>query len=199
MPKATIRNSVGIYLAEIDSEATFYTFDGLIDQKEHLLISFEGDREKSPLVRVHSECLTGDVFQSKKCDCGPQLKESMKILSEKGGLLLYLRQEGRGIGLYNKLDTYKLQECGYDTFESNNLLGFKDDLREYKVVIQMLRAIDIDAIKLITNNPDKVEQIEVNGIKVVQRLSTGAYINAHNESYLRSKVERQGHKIAYSF
>ena len=129
-------------------------------------MSFPGAAEV-PLVRLHSECLTGDVVGSTGCDCGPQLQETVGRLAEHGGVLLYLRQEGRGIGLYNKIDSYVLQDGGFDTFQANRLLGRGDDEREYGVAADMLRALNLCRVRLLTNNPDKVGQLRAHGIDVV--------------------------------
>jgi GTP cyclohydrolase II len=174
-------------------ESIFYTFQGLSDEKEHLAIRYGDHQDKVPLVRLHSECMTGDVFGSNKCDCGDQLKESIKMFSKEGGILLYLRQEGRGIGLYNKLDAYFLQEKGFDTVEANQLLQFEDDLRDYEAAAQMLKALNVNSIRLITNNPKKVEQLESYGIKIIERVPTGLFIKHQNLKYLKTKKEKSGH------
>lgn len=176
----------------------FYGFDGLADTKEHIAIRL-GDPEKRevPLVRIHSECLTGDVFGSMKCDCGAQLAEAIGMIEERGGYLLYLRQEGRGIGLYPKLDAYRLQAAGMDTFEANRALGFKDDMRDYKVAAQMLIALGHRRIDLLTNNPEKVRQLGEYSIEVVNRVGTGVHCNTHNRSYLTSKADSGGHHITF--
>ena len=149
---------------------------------------------KPPLVRLHSECLTGDVFGSLKCDCGPQLKTALGILgAEGGGVLLYLRQEGRGIGIANKLRAYALQDRGLDTIDANRRLGFDDDERDYAMAAAMLRALGIDAVRLLTNNPAKVEGLEREGIKVVERIAHHMPVNPHNADYLATKESRSGH------
>lgn len=169
--------------------AQFITFHGLSDQNEHFCIAYKGwEKSNRPLVRVHSECLTGDMFGSLRCDCGPQLAEAQSAMAEKGGLIVYLRQEGRGIGLYNKLDSYELQAKGLDTFAANVALGFGEDERSYCAAYEMLNCLGVRSIQLMTNNPAKVAQIRGQGMDVAQ-VSTGHYENAHNAQYLAAKVE----------
>ena len=149
---------------------------------------------RPPLVRLHSECLTGDVFGSLKCDCGPQLKEALALLGkEGGGVLLYLRQEGRGIGLANKLRAYALQDRGLDTVEANRRLGFADDERDYRQAAAMLRALGIDQVRLLTNNPAKVAGLQATGIEVVERVAHHMPTNPHNADYIATKQAKSGH------
>lgn len=172
------------------------TFHGLHDGREHVAIQLGELREgERPLVRMHSECLTGDVFGSTRCDCGPQLRESLELVAREGGWLLYLRQEGRDIGLYNKLDAYALQDAGADTYEANRQLGFGDDHRDYRAAAQMLDALGATRVRLLSNNPDKQAQLEQHGIDVDRREPTGVFVNANNEAYLRAKVDHTGHGI----
>lgn len=196
-PAALIRKIVEIHLPE--GPAQFITFDGLADGKEHLAIRFAGPSggEAIPLVRVHSECLTGDVFGSGRCDCGSQLKEAIRFMSQRGGLLLYLRQEGRGIGLYRKLDAYVLQDRGFDTFEANRLLGEHEDARDYTAAFQMLRALGLRQIRLLSNNPDKANQLRALGLESVEMEPTGVHRTAQNDKYLRAKVLKGGHRIDF--
>jgi len=147
-----------------------------------------------PLVRLHSECLTGDVFGSQRCDCGPQLRESLERISASGGYLLYLRQEGRGIGLYPKLDAYSLQDLGLDTYEANVALGYREDERDYTAAAQMLLALGAGAVALLTNNPDKVAQLRGLGIDVVDRVPTAVHRSAANSRYLAAKSQRAAHR-----
>lgn len=192
---ARVRTSFPLPLLD-DATAQVLTFDGLSDGLEHIALqfgAFTGNR--TPLVRLHSECLTGDVFGSQRCDCGDQLQEALRYFCQQGGLLLYLRQEGRGIGLYAKMDAYALQMQGLDTFDANRQLRFADDLRDYRCAAEMLQAIGIVRIRLLTNNPDKVRQIERGGIEVVERVPTGVYANAYNFAYLRAKAVRAQHHI----
>ena len=147
-----------------------------------------------PLVRLHSECLTGDVFGSLKCDCGPQLKEALKIIGASGGgVLLYLRQEGRGIGLANKIRAYALQDRGLDTVDANARLGFADDERDYGHAAAMLRALGIGEVRLLTNNPRKVEGLEAAGIQVTERVAHHMPVNPHSADYIATKRKKSGH------
>jgi GTP cyclohydrolase II len=149
---------------------------------------------KPPLVRLHSECLTGDVFGSLKCDCGPQLREALRLIGAAGGgVLLYLRQEGRGIGLGNKLRAYALQDRGLDTVDSNLRLGFADDERDYAHAAAILRALGIDEVRLLTNNPSKVAALEHEGIQVAERVAHHMPANPHNADYLAVKRAKSGH------
>lgn len=149
------------------------------------------------LVRVHSECLTGDVLGSLRCDCGPQLDAALKAISERGwGALLYLRQEGRGIGLHAKIQAYRLQDGGADTLDANLKLGLPADARDYAIAAQMLQAIGVEKVALLTNNPDKVSQLEGYGISIAERVSLIVGIGDENVGYLRTKGERMGHAIA---
>lgn len=147
------------------------------------------------LVRVHSECLTGDVFQSQRCDCGAQLDTALKRISEEGGVLLYLRQEGRGIGLPAKIHAYKLQEQGYDTIEANEKLGYGSDLRDYGVGAQILHDLGIRKIKLMTNNPKKVIGLEGYNLEITEQIPVNIPSNPHNEKYLQTKKDRMGHTL----
>ena len=194
---AQVRNTVSIPVGKDQAhEAQFVSFNGLNDDKEHLALIFKGSEHQAvPLVRLHSECLTGDVFHSARCDCGKQLDEAVETMAKTGGIILYLRQEGRGIGLYNKLDAYKLQDSGMNTFEANNALGFDDDLRDFSVAGQMLKALDVQEIDLLTNNPQKTASIEGSGIKVRNQTSTGVFYNRHNGHYLSAKVSVANHDI----
>ena len=147
-----------------------------------------------PLVRLHSECLTGDVFGSLKCDCGPQLKHALHLIGDAGGgVLLYLRQEGRGIGLANKLRAYQLQDRGLDTVDANRRLGFADDERDYRMAAAMLLALGIDRVRLLTNNPNKVNGLEREGITVAARIAHHMPTNPHNADYIATKHSRSGH------
>ncbi|WP_224360273.1 GTP cyclohydrolase II [Hyalangium versicolor] len=193
---STIRQKVPIPVLDGYVTGMFYSFYGLPDGKEHFLVELgPKNTAKAPLVRLHSECMTGDVFGSQRCDCGPQLRESLFRINSEGGYLLYLRQEGRGIGLYSKLDAYHLQGQGMDTYEANRQLSFDDDLRDYSAAAAMLKALDVMQIRLLSNNPDKAAQLTANGITVTERVQTGTYQSAHNRGYLQAKVRRAQHTI----
>jgi GTP cyclohydrolase II len=197
---AGVRTKVSVPLRFSDGWATaadVYTFTGLVDGKEHLALGL-GDYRGSgvPLVRPHSECLTGDVFGSERCDCGPQLRESVERIAAAGGYLLYLRQEGRGIGLYAKLDAYALQDDGLDTYEANLALGRGEDERDYTAAAQMLAALGVGSVRLLSNNPDKARQLRALGVEIAERVPTGVHVSASNVSYLRAKVEHTGHTLA---
>ncbi len=167
-----------------------------LDNSHHLALTRgEIDPEKPILVRVHSECLTGDVFHSQRCDCGPQLTAAMERISEEGGVLLYLRQEGRGIGLPAKIHAYKLQEQGLDTIEANEKLGFASDLRDYGMGAQILHDLGVRRIKLLTNNPKKVVGLEGYGLEITEQLPLSLPPNIHNQKYLDTKRTRMGHTL----
>jgi GTP cyclohydrolase II len=194
LPDAAIRTQVRIPLRFPDGYATpavVSSFRGLVDGREHLAVRL-GDPASVPLVRPHSECLTGDVFGSQRCDCGPQLREAVERIATAGGYLLYLRQEGRGIGLYEKLDAYRLQDAGLDTYEANLALGHAADARDYAPAAQMLRALGISTVALLSNNPDKAAQLGRLGVTVVARVPTGVHLSEANASYLSAKA-RHGH------
>ena len=166
------------------------------DASHHLALTRgEIDPEKPTLVRVHSECLTGDVFHSKRCDCGGQLAAAMEHIATEGGVLLYLRQEGRGIGLPAKIHAYKLQEQGMDTIEANEKLGYGSDLRDYGMGAQILYDLGVRRIRLMTNNPKKVIGLEGYGLEIVEQLPISLPSNPHNEKYLETKRTRMGHTL----
>jgi GTP cyclohydrolase II len=152
---------------------------------------------KAPLVRIHSQCLTGDVFESQRCDCRAQLEFSLrKIAKEKAGVLLYLPQEGRGIGLINKIKAYELQDNGLDTVEANRKLGFAADSRDYDFAAQALKALGMKAVRLLSNNPDKIQQLEQGGVRVVERIPCRPPTSRHSRVYLRTKKNKLGHLLA---
>jgi 3,4-dihydroxy 2-butanone 4-phosphate synthase/GTP cyclohydrolase II len=173
-----------------------YLYQVNTDESEHLaLVRGEIDSEKPISVRVHSECLTGDVFGSRRCDCGGQLHTALGHIAEEGGVLLYLRQEGRGIGLGAKIHAYKLQEQGLDTIEANEKLGYGSDLRDYGMGAQMLYDLGIRKIRLLTNNPKKVIGLEGYGLEIVEQVPIRLPSNPHNEKYLETKRTRMGHHL----
>ncbi|MEV4515576.1 GTP cyclohydrolase II [Dactylosporangium sp. NPDC049525] len=191
---AAVRTEVTLPLRFPDgftTTARVFTFHGLVDAREHLAFGLGRLTDgRVPLVRPHSECLTGDVFGSQRCDCGPQLREAVERIADVGGYLLYLRQEGRGIGLYTKLDAYALQDTGLDTYEANLALGHREDERDYTVAAQMLSALGADRIALLSNNPDKTDQLSRLGVTVTECVPTGVYRSPANVGYLAAKAAR---------
>jgi GTP cyclohydrolase II len=188
-----MRNPITILIGHNRAAAEFIGFDGL-EGGEHIAIRFPGrlsDLSQPTLVRVHSECLTGDLFGSARCDCGQQLDEAIERLTEEGGVLLYLRQEGRGIGLYAKLEAYRLQERGLDTYAANRQLNLPEDARDFSLAAQMLLALKLNRIRLLTNNPDKVDQLRAAGIDIVEIRRTGVFVTDSNRAYLQAKLERR--------
>ena len=208
---ARVRTAVTVPLRFADGYATtarVVTFDGLVDGREHLALAlgdWEGALARSaaggaaPLVRPHSECLTGDDFGSERCDCGPQLREAVERIAATGGFLLYLRQEGRGIGLYATLDAYALQDAGLDTYEANLALGWGEDERDYTAAAQMLLALGADRIALLSNNPDKAAQLDRLGVEVSERVPTAVHLSSANARYLTAKVVRTAHTLDLPF
>jgi GTP cyclohydrolase II len=206
VPTVTIRTQVLVPLRFGDGYATtarVFSFNGLVDGQEHVAFGL-GDRAapltssgtgEIPLVRPHSECLTGDLFGSQRCDCGSQLREAVHRIADAGGYLLYLRQEGRGIGLYAKLEAYTLQDTGLDTYEANLALGHREDERSYLVAAQMLRALGVREIALLSNNPDKALQLRRFGVRVAGRVPTGVYLSDANAGYLTTKAKRGAHTL----
>jgi GTP cyclohydrolase II len=181
-----------------------FTFDGLVDGREHLAIGLGScaapvrglpAADEPPLVRLHSECLTGDVLGSERCDCGPQLHESLSRITDEGGYLLYLRQEGRGIGLYEKLDAYALQDTGLDTYQANLALGHDADERDYNAAAQMLRALGIRRLRLLSNNPDKAAQLAAAGLVISEQVPTRVHLSDANARYLAAKVHHGSHTL----
>ncbi|DAC35562.1 MAG TPA: GTP cyclohydrolase II [Candidatus Poseidoniaceae archaeon] len=184
--------------AQLPTAFGTFTLHAFVDPKtgaEHALLTV-GDLASAdaPLVRIHSECLTGDAFGSLKCDCGPQLQLAMRAVQDAGvGAVVYLRQEGRGIGLYAKVQAYHLQDLGYDTLDANLALGLPADARTYEMAAAMLKELGVNRVRLMTNNPDKIEQLEKHGINVVSRVEHKAGICSENRDYLQTKVSRMRH------
>lgn len=175
-------------------EFDMYGFTSQLDDKEYIVIS-SGEIKNGMNVRIHSECVTGDIFHSARCDCGEQLEYSMKYIQEHGGMILYLPQEGRGIGLINKLKAYELIEQGYDTITANEALGFEADLRDYTEASQILKYFNIEEIQLISNNPDKFNKLQDLGIHVSNRVPVVIEPNETNASYINTKKHEMGHLI----
>ena len=176
-------------------EFRIIAFPGEEENREHLAIIMGDITEGEVLVRVHSECLTGDTFYSKRCDCGIQLESAMEKIAKEGkGMIVYLRQEGRGIGLVNKLHAYNLQDEGMDTVEANEKLGFEGELREYEAAARILKSMSVSKIILMTNNPAKVEDLRSNGFEV-KRIPHKTIPNKQNKEYLKTKSERMGHEL----
>ena len=180
---------------ESAEDAEIIAFRNRDDSTEHVALVIGQPDGSPPLVRLHSECLTGDVLGSLKCDCGPQLHAALHAIAHRWGILLYLRQEGRGIGLINKLRAYSLQDQGYDTVDANLRLGFAIDARDFGVAAQMLKLIGQTRIRLLTNNPAKVSQLAARGIEVIERVPHHLPQNPHNAGYLATKRDRTGHQL----
>lgn len=177
-------------------KAEIVAFRSESDAAEHIALIIGTPNGSSPLVRLHSECLTGDALGSLKCDCGPQLNDAMSAMAAAGwGILLYLRQEGRGIGLVNKLRAYALQDQGFDTVDANLRLGFSDDERDFGVAASMLKLLAQDRVRLLTNNPKKVAGLQSTGIEVVEQVALKSGANPHNQTYLDAKRLRSGHQL----
>jgi GTP cyclohydrolase II len=191
----TIRTQARLPVAANET-AQIYGFRSLADATDHIALVIGARDTSMPVVRLHSECLTGDVLGSLKCDCGPQLHEALtQISAASWGVLLYLRQEGRGIGLINKLRAYALQDQGFDTVDANQRLGFAIDARDFATAAQMLRLLGIDSVRLLTNNPEKVAGLEAAGVTVTERLPLKIAANRHNAHYLDTKRARTGHQL----
>ncbi len=171
------------------------------DDKEHLALLYGDVRSTNDLlVRVHSECFTGDVLGSRRCDCGEQLRRAMRLIAEAGrGMIIYLRQEGRGIGLLNKLRAYNLQDQGYDTVDANLVLGHQADERDYSIAALILKDLSVRSIGLLTNNPHKIESLRQLGVRVNARVPLQPTVHADNAHYLRTKVERMRHLLSVGF
>lgn len=187
---------VSTFLPTKHGDFEIKAFDSGVQEMPNLaLIHKNCDIELPVLVRIHSECLTGDVFGSRKCDCGDQLQAALKLCGEEKGVLIYLRQEGRGIGLTNKLKAYQLQEQGLDTIEANEALGFEADLRTFNQAIEILLKLGIQRVKLLTNNPVKLDSLNEAGFLSVERIELIAEEHESNKNYLNVKREKMGHQI----
>ncbi|GGI15669.1 bifunctional 3,4-dihydroxy-2-butanone-4-phosphate synthase/GTP cyclohydrolase II [Gottfriedia solisilvae] len=194
-----VKREVEIKLPTDYGDFKMIGYSNTVDDKEHAaIVKGNIDDGKPVLVRVHSECLTGDVFGSCRCDCGPQLHSALNMIEEEGrGVIVYMRQEGRGIGLLNKLKAYKLQEEGLDTVEANLHLGFEADLRNYEITAQILKDLGIMKVNLLTNNPLKIEELKAYGISINERVPLQTEMKADNEQYLQTKLEKMGHLLNY--
>jgi 3,4-dihydroxy 2-butanone 4-phosphate synthase / GTP cyclohydrolase II len=194
-----VKREVEINLPTEFGEFKAIGFSNVLDDKEHVaLVKGEINKDEPVLVRVHSECLTGDVFGSNRCDCGPQLHAALSQIEKEGrGVLLYMRQEGRGIGLINKMKAYKLQEEGLDTVEANEQLGFAPDLRDYGIGAQILKDLGINKMKLLTNNPRKIAGLKGYDLEVTERVALQMPHNASNEDYLKTKKSKLGHMLHF--
>ncbi len=205
MSDLTIKRRVTIPVRAGGVMADFISFNGDDSGKEHIGISFEGKVPESkeeasiPLVRLHSECLTGDVFGSGRCDCGEQLNEAIDRIDEEGGYILYLRQEGRGIGLYAKLDAYALQDQGYDTYQANEMLHLPQDDRDFGIAADMLKALGVTSIRLLTNNPDKAQQLKEHGIDIEEVVPTKVHVHKYNRQYLETKAKSKFHTLKFDY
>jgi GTP cyclohydrolase II len=192
---AAVRRRIRIPLRfgdDYSTTATVVSFTGLADAQQHVALELGRPAAAGvPLVRLHSECLTGDVFGSQRCDCGPQLREAVERITKHGGYVLYMRQEGRGIGLYDKLDAYALQDRGLDTYDANLALGHRD----YTSAAQMLHALGADHIRLLSNNPDKGAQLARLGITIARQVPTALHLTGTNAAYLATKAQRGGHDL----
>ncbi len=187
-----------VKIALKNTTAEFISFAGQFDNQEHFVVCFGSwDQQSHPLVRIHSECITGDLFGSARCDCGDQLHESRQSLEVHGGILIYLRQEGRGIGLGNKLKSYALQDLGYDTFEANQILGYPNDLRKFEIAALILKQLGCTSIRLITNNPQKISDLENAGIKIAELVPTRLYLKPENREYIYAKIKKAGHTLKF--
>ncbi len=197
MKQARIENTVRARIPTRYGEFSLYYYENNIDGKEHLALVKGGVKDRPDvLVRLHSECLTGDVFGSTRCDCGEQLEEALRLLGEaRCGVLLYLRQEGRGIGLFKKLQAYNLQDQGLDTVDANLKLGHQADERDYRIAALILQDLKIQTVRLITNNPDKIRELERYGIVVNQRVPIEVGHHSENLPYLKAKVEKMAHLL----
>jgi len=192
-----VKREVEVRMPTEFGDFQMYGYSNAVDKAEHVaLVMGDPDPERPCLIRVHSECLTGDVFTSRRCDCGSQLHAAMRQVAEAGeGVILYLRQEGRGIGLLNKLRAYELQDAGHDTVEANKKLGFKADLRDYGIGAQILRDIGLRKLKLLTNNPKKIIALDGYGLEVVERVQLQANPHEENITYLTTKRDKMGHML----
>jgi 3,4-dihydroxy 2-butanone 4-phosphate synthase/GTP cyclohydrolase II len=195
--ESLIERKIDVKMPTMDGNFDMFLYEETNSEKQHLALK-KGEWEESEpvLVRVHSSCMTGDIFGSCRCDCGPQLQRSMQMIEEAGkGVIVYMNQEGRGIGLFNKLKAYKLQEEGYDTLEANLKLGFKGDERDYGIGAQIIRDLGVKKMRLMSNNPKKRTGLIGYGIEIMENVQLEIESNQHNESYLKTKRDKMGHSL----
>ncbi len=197
MKQASIKNTVCARIPTRHGEFSLHYYENDIDGKEHLaMVKGKIKGRRSVLVRLHSECLTGDVFGSQRCDCGQQLEEALRLIGESEcGVLVYLRQEGRGIGLFKKLQAYNLQDQGFDTVDANLKLGHQADERDYRIAALILKDLQLQSVRLITNNPEKIKELEKYGIEVEQRVPIEVGHHRENLPYLKAKAEKMAHLL----
>lgn len=196
--KAKLETLVQTRIPTQYGEFILHYYNNTLDNKEHIaLVKGDVSHKQPVLVRIHSECFTGDVLGSRRCDCGEQLDMALQMISKQGsGILLYLRQEGRGIGLLKKLQAYNLQDQGLDTVDANLHLGHLADEREYNIAALMLQTLEVSSINLITNNPKKIEALTNLGINIHHRIPVETHIHGDNQSYLKTKVEKMQHLLS---
>lgn len=196
--KTQLENLVQTRIPTAHGEFTLHYYSNNLDNKEHIaLVKGDITNKKGVLVRIHSECFTGDVLGSRRCDCGEQLDLALQLINEaQSGILIYLRQEGRGIGLLKKLQAYNLQDQGLDTVDANIHLGHLPDEREYDLAALMLKDLKVDSVSLLTNNPTKIEGLVKLGIQVEQRIPVETHIHNDNQDYLKTKVEKMSHLLS---
>lgn len=194
--KPSVKKIISAYLPTAYGNFQIVVFKSVKGNLEHVALVKGESFKKPPMVRVHSQCLTGDTFSSLRCDCREQLHQSMRLIgSSEAGIILYLNQEGRGLGLTNKIKAYSLQDQGYDTVEANHALGFPADARQYKIAADILKDLEIYKINLLTNNPDKAAQLTSHGITVKRCIPLEVTPNKINKSYLTTKKNKLGHKL----
>jgi 3,4-dihydroxy 2-butanone 4-phosphate synthase/GTP cyclohydrolase II len=196
--ESLVRRAAAASLPTVYGDFRVIVYESDIDPQHHVaFVKGEINPEEGILVRVHSECLTSDVFGSLRCDCGPQIRQAMRIIEKEGmGVILYMRQEGRGIGLVNKIKAYALQENGFDTVEANEALGFKPDLRDYGIGAQVLIDLGVRKMRLLTNNPRKVKGLEGFGLQIVERVPIEIPPTERNSRYLKVKKDKLGHLLS---